>query len=248
MIYTPPLIPAKLLRRYKRFLADVELTPTAQRGSEPQALTAHCANPGSMRGLIEEGGEAWLFDSQNPKRKLPYSLELLKLSSGALVCVNTARANTLMAEALSDQRLEPFKGLEAQAEVKWAGEHASRFDFALREPGADEWSGYLEVKSATLSLEGGVGAFPDAVTTRGLKHLEALLEVKRSGLRAVLCFVVMRDDVQRFRVASEIDPAYAEGLQRAIAGGVEVYVYACSLCPQAGLELTGEQLDVLGGQ
>ncbi len=250
MQYTPPLIEVRLLRRYKRFLADVysaiplegateithELTPKGH-----IAFTAHCANPGGMHGLVTPHHRAWVFDSQNPKRKLRYSLELVETAEGSVVCVNTARANTLVGEALAEGFFAELADLHYKPEVRWGeGEHRSRFDFAFwgsREDESMQPLGYLEVKSVTYALdplnEPGLVAFPDAVTARGLKHLEALIEVVRGGQRAILCFCVNRSDAERVTVAEHIDPAYAEALKRAVDAGVEVMAVKASVSPTA---------------
>ncbi|MBM4293131.1 MAG: DNA/RNA nuclease SfsA [Deltaproteobacteria bacterium] len=244
MSISPPpraLIAATLQRRHKRFLADVTLE-----GGE--ALTAHCANPGSMRGLLEEGARVWLSDSYDPQdpkthaRKLRYSLEHIELRGagggpGALVCVNTLRANAVARLGVAAGRVPALRGLALRPEAPWRGSEAARFDFALHAPAAAPAEGaplgYLEVKSASLSLSPGEAAFPDSVTARGQRHLRALMEVRRAGLRAVLLFVVTRDDAHAFRPAHELDPAYAALLSAARAAGVEVYAHACHIDPHA---------------
>lgn len=246
MRYDPPLIEARLIKRYKRFLADVSVTalpegatPLSDQGEGALAFTAHCANPGSMKGLAVEGARVWLRDSQNPKRKLRYSLELIETVTGACVCVNTASANPLVAEALDAGQITEVLGYQHRAEVKWSGSHRgepveARFDFALTSGASPNHKksppvGYLEVKSVTYAPdpEGAPGlvAFPDAVTARGLKHLRALSAVAQSGQRAILLFCVNRDDATRVTIAEEIDPAYAKGLREARSAGVEVLAY-----------------------
>ncbi|MAD60113.1 MAG: DNA/RNA nuclease SfsA [Myxococcales bacterium] len=238
MIYTKPLIEVRILRRYKRFLADV-YAPGLLVGADAIAHEAcppghvafmvHCANPGGMHGLVVAHNRAWLFDSENPKRKLRYSLELLETPSGALVCVNTNRANALVGEALEQGEIRDLVGFHFKPEVVWGiGEHKSRFDFAFYfEPERQaSLCGYLEVKSVTYAPDPvhqtGLVAFPDAVTSRGLKHLEALIQVIAEGKRAILCFCANRSDAERVTIAEAIDPNYASGLRRAIQAGVEV--------------------------
>ena len=242
MQYVPPLIEVRLLRRYKRFLVDIycshdlagseEINSSELMFSIPEghkAYTVHCANPGRMQGLINEGQRAWIYDSQNPKRKLRYSLELIETEAGELVCINTARANGLVGEVLGTALFPLVKSMKYKAEVPWkSGKFGSRFDFAF-------WSetqtfnerplGYLEVKSVTYALDQNKGwlAFPDAVTSRGLKHLEALIEVVNQGYRAILCFCTNHNAGQTVTIAEHIDPQYAQGLRRAIRAGVEVY-------------------------
>ena len=246
MRYDPPLLEVTLLKRYKRFLADVSAEALPEgvpqlADEEPGCFTVHCANPGSMSGLAVPGARAWVQDSGNPKRKLRYSLELIETSEGAHVCVNTARANHLVAEALQEGLISEVAHYTHRAEVKWSGaDHETgaaieaRFDFALDASSCDEMistppKGYLEVKSVTYApdpvLLPGRVAFPDAVTKRGLKHLRALSAVALSGQRAVLLFCVNRDDAREVTIAEEIDPAYAQGLRDALKAGVEVFAY-----------------------
>lgn len=245
MRYIPELIEVRLERRYKRFLADVH-TPLLPEGAqqlegEPAGtFTVHCANPGSMKGLVEPNARAWIFDSGNPKRKLRYSLELVETREGAIVCVNTVRANALIWETLELKRIPQLAHLVFRPEVSWGeGAHRSRFDFAFWASGADPTAppplGYLEVKSVTYApdprAQSGRVAFPDAVTARGLKHLDALSEVVQQGYRAVLCFCVNRNDARSVTIAEEIDPAYAAGLRRAKAVGVEVIAIRAEATP-----------------
>ncbi len=209
----PPLVSGALLRRYKRFLADIAL-------DSGETITAHCANPGSMRGLAEPGSRVYLSQSDNPKRKLSYSWELVATPSG-LVCVNTARANPLVAEALTAGSIKELAGFnELRREVPYGD---SRIDFEL-------WFGsrrcLLEVKNVTLDFGDGTSAFPDSVTTRGARHLAELEHAKAAGARAVLLFCCSRSDTRRVVPASAIDPTYAAALRRAAAAGVEVLAYA----------------------
>ena len=212
MRFEHPTQRAVLLRRYKRFLADVRL----EDGSE---LTVHCANPGSMKGLDAPGSPALISDSGNPKRKLPHSLELVK-AGRSWVVVNTARANQVAAEALAAGAIPALAGRgEARAEVKMG--ESSRVDFLLEGARGRTW---VEVKSVTLA-EGRTALFPDAVTARGLKHLQELSERVREGDRAAMLFLVGRGDCREFRPAADIDPAYAAGLAAARDAGVEVIVH-----------------------
>lgn len=212
-----PLLHGRLLRRYKRFLADIEL-------DDGRVITAHCANPGSMSTCAVEGGRVWVSESDNPKRKLRYSWELARVGK-QMIIINTARGNQLVADALERRRIpELAEAGEVRREVK-VGER-SRIDFMLSD-GDDET--YVEVKSVTLDVGDGVAAFPDSVTTRGTRHLEELIELKQSGHRAVLLFCVCRSAVARVRPADEVDPVYGQTLRRAADAGVEVLAYACSV-------------------
>lgn len=205
-----------MVQRYKRFLSDVTLADGTQ-------VTAHCANSGSMRGLVHVGEPVYLSHSDNPKRKLAWTLELV-CDGGALVGVNTGLANALVAEALQQDRIPPLQGFaHFRREVPYQD---SRLDFCLTAPAGALT--YVEVKSVTLRLTD-EAAFPDAVTKRGAKHLAALRHAVKAGHRGVILFIVQRSDLDHFRPAHEIDPGYAQTLQWAISEGVEILVYACAL-------------------
>ncbi|MEO3429219.1 DNA/RNA nuclease SfsA [Pelagibius sp. CAU 1746] len=231
MQFPDPLIPGRLLRRYKRFLADIALGD----GSE---VVAHCANPGSMMGLAEPGSPVWLSPSRNPARKLKYSWELVEVpgeKEGALVGINTGRANALVAEGLEAGKVPELAGYaQRRAEVRYGTK--SRVDFLLEDPGRPAC--YVEVKSVTLKRRPGLAEFPDAVTARGTKHLGELAEMVRQGQRAVLFFLVQRGDCDRVAPARDIDPTYGEALDRALSAGVEILSYQCNLSP-AGIALDG---------
>lgn len=213
MKFQSPLIKARLIQRYKRFMADVTLPD----GSE---ATVHVANPGSMLGgLAEPGLEVWLSDSRNPKRKLPLSWEVAALPDGARVGVNTALPNKVVEEAIEVGLVPDLMGYETlRREVKY-GEN-SRIDILLEDEG--KAPAYVEVKSVTLSRSPGLAEFPDAKTTRGAKHLTELRGEKAKGNRAVMLFLVNRTDCDRVTVAADIDPAYAKALEEARAVGVEI--------------------------
>jgi len=223
-----PLTPARLVKRYKRFLADVVL-------DDGRELTVHCPNTGSMRNCGQPGDRVWLRLEQKPGRKLPGSWELVEVATGELACVHSARANKVVAAALQAGLLQPLGGYAQQrAEVSLrAG--GSRFDFLLSEPGEC----VVEVKCVTLALGGGEGAFPDAVSLRGQKHLLELSEIAASGRRACLLFCVMHSGIDRVRPADEIDPEYGRLLRAAVAAGVEVLAWSVWPTPE-GLQVRGE--------
>ncbi len=233
MQFPVPLLRGRLQRRYKRFLADVVLEDGPHSGSE---VVAHCANPGSMLGLAEPGAPVWLSPADNPARKLKYSWELVEVTGpqgGALVGINTGRANALVAEALAAGRVAELAGYPGlRREVRY-GER-SRVDFLLEAAPKDDPRPpcYLEVKSVTLRRGGDTAEFPDAVTARGTRHLAELAAVAREGARAVLFFLVQRGDCARVAAAADIDPAYAAALKAALDQGVEVLCYRCALSPQ----------------
>ncbi|MGF1631642.1 MAG: DNA/RNA nuclease SfsA [Kiloniellaceae bacterium] len=222
MRFPEPLIPGRLQRRYKRFLSDVVLDDGA-------AVVAHCANPGSMLGLAQPGSLVWLSPADNPARKLRYSWELVE-AEGALVGINTGRANALVGEALDADRVPELAGYDSRRrEVRYGTK--SRVDFLLERAGTPPC--YLEVKSVTLRRGGTLAEFPDAVTARGTRHLAELGIVARQGGRAVLLFLVQRGDCDRVAAAADIDPAYAAALLAAQAAGVEILCYKCNLSPVA---------------
>ncbi|MFW6094791.1 MAG: DNA/RNA nuclease SfsA [Pseudomonadota bacterium] len=213
----PPLARGRLLRRYKRFLADVE-TPEGP-------LTVHCPNTGAMSGCSEPGLEVWYSRSGNPKRKYPHTLEVVCTPLGR-VGVNTARANRLVDEALEHESIAELAGYaRVRAEARIPG-NGGRFDFLL-ERGSDRC--WVEVKSLTLCGTDGRGAFPDAVSDRALRHVEALEAQIRHGDRAVLVFCVQHTGVRYATPADEIHPAYGAALRAAAASGVEVLAYGCRI-------------------
>jgi len=220
MKFDPPLAKGILQKRYKRFLADVK-TETGE------IITVHCANPGSMLGLIEPGNRVCYSDSQNPKRKLPMSLEMIKVD-GMWVGINTHLANRLAEASIKDGQIPTLDGYTSLCrEVKY-GEN-SRIDLLLENEGRRPC--YVEVKSVTLSRQPGLAEFPDSVTTRGTKHLNELMAQVKDGARAVQLFVIQRGDCQRFSPAGDIDPTYAEALIKARNAGVEILALACQISP-----------------
>jgi sugar fermentation stimulation protein A len=223
MQFDPPLMAGVLVRRYKRFLADVEI--------DGRIETAHCANPGSMLGLAPPGAPILLSASDNPKRKLRLTWELVKVA-GALVGINTAYANRLVEEAIRAGRIEALAGYaDFRREVPYG--EGSRIDFLLS--GAGRPPCYVEVKSVTLKRHE-AAEFPDSVTARGARHLRELSAMRSAGARAVMLFVAQRDDCGRLEVAADIDPAYAAALTRAREAGVEVLAYACRVST-TGIEI-----------
>ncbi len=225
-----PLHTGTLLRRYKRFLADVRL-------DSGEEITAHCPNTGAMTGCAEAGMKVWCSLSDNAKRKYPYSWQLAQTREGERICIHSALANKVMAEALDLGAIAAFADAEAwQAEVPYAD--GSRVDFASI-GGDGQPHHYMEVKSVTLHAGDGLGLFPDAVSTRARKHLQALSDMCRQGHRASLSFVVMHEGIKRVAAAADIDPAYARELAAAMDAGVECRAFAVSVAPE-GLQLLTE--------
>ena len=224
--FETPLVAATLVRRYKRFLADVVL-------ADGREITVHCPNPGRMTACSAPGRPVLLSDSNNPRRKLRYSLEMIRMGR-TWVGLNTIRANRTMRHFLEQRQIVELQGYTTlRTEVPFGTAKRSRVDFLLRAPGVRR-DCYVEVKNTTYRLPGreGVAAFPDAVTLRGRKHLADLAEVARGGHRAVLLFHVGRNDVHRVRPADEVDPAYGVALRAAAAAGVEIVAYRVQFSPQ----------------
>lgn len=212
MRFPSVLAEGRLIRRYKRFLADVRL-------SDGRVVTAHCANPGSMQSCMIDGGRVWLSLSDRATRALPYTWEIAQVGR-ARIFVNPLRSNDLVAEAILAGRvpeLAEYPVLEREVKVR-----QSRIDLVLVREGE---RCYVEVKSATLGLGAGRAAFPDSVTARGTRHLEELIRLHRRGHRAVLFFCVNRTDARSVEPADHIDPLYARTLRRAASVGVELVAY-----------------------
>jgi len=217
MRWSDPLIPARLVRRYKRFLADVVL----ENGEE---TTVHCPNPGSMMGLDQPGSLVWLSRSPNPKRKLPLTFEIVEVGGG-LVGINTMHPNRLVEEAIKGDVITELKGYDSlKREVPY--DENSRIDFLLEGEGREPC--YVEVKNVHFKRDR-EAEFPDCVTARGAKHLAALERQVASGARAVTAYVVQRTDCRAFSLADDIDPAYAAAFAKARTGGVEMLCYRCDI-------------------
>lgn len=227
MRFASELVPATLIRRYKRFLADVEL-------ADGTMLTAHVANPGAMTGLQAEGARVWLSKSPNLTRKLPYSWELIEVDFGStqeLVGVNTMHPNPVVAEALAANVIPELTGYASiRREVKYGrtiNGKSSRVDFLLEDPSRPPC--YVEVKNVHLMRRTGIAEFPDSVTARGAKHLDELAEMVASGARAVMLFVIQIGSARSFALAGDIDPAYARAFDKACVAGVEALAWTCRL-------------------
>ncbi len=220
MIFDPPLVPARLLQRYKRFLFDAILDDGTQ-------ITGFCPNTGSMRGLTAPGSRIWISLHDSPTRKYGHMLELVE-ADGTLVGVNAAFANRLAEEALRNGLVPALSGYGSLHREQRYG-NRSRIDFLLREPGRRDC--YVEVKNVHFMRESGLAEFPDTVTIRGTKHLGELCEVVAAGHRAVMLYVVQRQDCERFGLCTDLDPRYAAAFRRAAERGVEAYVLRCRVTP-----------------
>tara|TARA_R110002111_G_scaffold185693_1_gene251713 strand:- start:414 stop:1118 length:705 start_codon:yes stop_codon:yes gene_type:complete len=219
MQFSSSLIQGTLIKRYKRFLADVQL-------ADGTIVIAHCPNTGAMTGCAEPGWKVWLSPSNNPKRKLLYTWEVVLTDQHHWIGINTHNANKLVKEAIQEHKIAELIGYQnLQAEVKF-GEENSRIDFLLTD--TEKADCYIEVKSVTL-LEDNMGYFPDAKTLRGLKHLRELSLIASQGKRAVLLFCVQHSGIQSVQVASHIDPDYAKELKQAMLNGVQILCYGCKI-------------------
>ncbi len=225
MTFAKPLIPGVLIRRYQRFLADVDL------GGE--TVTAHCPNPGTMMGLNAPGARVWLSKSDNAARRLSHTLEIVEAAVGSqhhLVGINTGHPNRLVEGAIRNGTIAELQGYsELRREVRYG--QNSRIDLLLS--GADGPPCYVEVKNVHLVREAGRAEFPDCVTARGAKHLREMAAMVSAGHRAVLVFCVQRADAGGFSLAGDIDPAYVAAFAEALAAGVECLVYRCHISLEA---------------
>ncbi|WP_282152283.1 DNA/RNA nuclease SfsA [Ruegeria atlantica] len=221
MKFATPLIPARLIRRYKRFLADCQL-------EDGREVTAHCANPGSMMGLAEPGEKIWLEPNEDPRKKLKYGWRLVDHENGHFTGVDTSVPNKALRAALQAGEIPELAAYETvRPEVKY-GEN-SRIDFLLTQPGLPD--AYVEVKSVTLSREPSLAEFPDSITARGTKHLGELAAMVTQGHRAIMLYLVQRTDCDRFSLAADIDPNYAAAFEVAQVQGVERLIYGTQISP-----------------
>jgi sugar fermentation stimulation protein A len=216
MKFTKSLIKGKLIKRYKRFFADVKINN--------QIVTAHCPNTGSMMGLLEEGNEVYLLKNENPKRKLKYGLEIIKAKKN-LVGVNTHMANKIVHHGLSNNLIKELKKNETiQAEVFFNKE--TRFDFLARKNGQKS---FIEVKNVTLFRDKLTAEFPDAITSRGSKHLLTLIDAIKKGYKAYLIFLVQIQNMEKFKIARDIDSEYYKNYLKAQKAGVNFLAYRCKI-------------------
>ena len=240
MRFPAPLLPATLVKRYKRFLADVML-PSGE------TVTVHCANPGAMTGLNAPGARVWLSKSANPSRKLAHSWELIEVDLGGgaeLVGINTSHPNALAAEAIAAGAIAELAGYAtARREVKYGKN--SRVDFLLEGPTRAPC--YLEIKNVHLMRRAGLAEFPDAVTKRGAKHLGELSDMVAAGARAVMLFLIQIGSARRFALARDIDPAYGRAFDAARAAGVEAIAYRCGIT-RDGIEVVEPVSSVEGSE
>ncbi len=224
MKFPTPLVRGRLIKRYKRFLADVSL-------DTGEVVTATCPNTGSMMGLAVPGAVVWLSESASPTRKYPHTWELVEADLGrgpVLVGINTNHPNRLVADAIASGAIAEVAGYASlRREVKYG--LSSRIDILLEDPA--KGLAYVEIKNVHLSREAGRAEFPDSVTERGAKHLAELSSMVAAGHRAVMLYLIQRADAEEFALAGDIDPRYAAAFAAARAAGVEAIAYACELSP-----------------
>src|SRR3954469_17511190 len=221
MKYSRPLIEGRLLRRYKRFLADIQLPDGV--------ITASCPNTGSMMGCCEPGSRVWLSESDSSTRKYRHTWELVEVDGEVVVGINTGLPNALAAEAIADGTIGELCGYTAWRREVPFGEERSRVDLVLESEGREPC--YVEVKNVTAAVTKGVALFPDCVSDRGARHLRELIRLKAAGLRPVQLYCVQRGDVDEVRPADGIDVEYGRMLREAIAAGVEVLAYRAVIPP-----------------
>ncbi len=220
MRFPTPLVPARLLRRYKRFLADAVIEKSGE------TVTAHCPNPGAMLGLADPGMRIWLESNDDPKKKLKYGWRLAELGGGHLAGIDTSVPNRVVGEALRGGAISEFADyMQVRAEVPYG--EKSRVDFLLSAHGRPDL--YLEVKNVHLNRTGDLAEFPDCVTLRGARHLDELASMVAQGHRAVMLYLVQRTDCARFALAADLDPGYAAAYARARAAGVEALCFGTGI-------------------
>ncbi len=214
MNFKEKLISGELIKRYKRFFVDVRIGGNI--------VTAHCPNTGSMLGLLKKGNKVWLSKVDNPKRKLKYTLQIIE-DQQSKIGINTHLTNQIVLDALENNSIKEFKNLKSiKREVKF-GEN-TRFDFLITEK---KGSSFIEVKNVTLSREKRLAEFPDAITSRGLKHINELLKAKKKGYKIYLLFVIQREDCESFQLAEDIDPEYSKFLAKSVKKNLKILCYDC---------------------
>ena len=222
MNFENELISGLFIKRYKRFFVDVII--------DKKIVTAHCPNTGSMQGLLIKNNKVWLTKSNDPKRKLKYTLQIIE-NNGSKVGVNTHLTNKIVLDALKNNKIKNFKAIEIKTEVKCGNN--TRFDFLITESISKK---FIEVKNVTLSRTNKLAEFPDSVTLRGSKHINELLKAKARGYDVYLIFVIQRDDCNQFSIARDIDPKYADLLSEAVKKKLNILCYDCKFSPN-GIKL-----------
>ena len=216
MKFKEKLLQGSLIKRYKRFFVDIKYKNTI--------IISHCPNPGSMMGLLNKGNKVWFSKSQNPKRKLKYTLEVVEIDK-KLVGINTLLSNKIVLEALNQKRIKNLaKFNKIKTEVKFS--EKTRFDFLISN---DKKKCFLEVKNVTLSRKKKVAEFPDSITSRGTKHLKELIAAKKQGYECYILYLIQREDCNSLKIASDIDQVYKDVFNKALKNGVKALCYDCKL-------------------
>jgi len=226
MNFENKLISGLLIKRYKRFFVDIKINN--------QIITAHCPNTGSMYGLLEKGNKVWISKSNNPNRKLKYTLEIIE-ANNCKVGVNTHLSNKIVQHALQNSLIKEFKDIiEIKPETKFGKN--TRFDFLVSNKNE---KAFIEVKNVTLSREKNIAEFPDAITSRGLKHVNELLKASKKNYKIFLFYLIQRDDCNSFTIAKDIDPAYASALNKAVKNKLNILCYDCKFSSK-GIKLNNK--------
>jgi len=214
MNFENKLISGVFIKRYKRFFVDVQI--------KNKVITAHCPNTGSMQGLLKEGNKVWLNKSNNPNRKLKYTLQIIE-DSGSKVGVNTHLTNKIFLSALENNIIKEFsKDINIRSEVKFGDN--TRFDFLIKKK---NYKAFIEVKNVTLVRKTKIAEFPDAITSRGAKHIKELIKASKKGYKIYIFFIIQREDCNQFAIASDIDPEYSKLLSKAVKKKLNVLCYDC---------------------
>ncbi len=223
MNFDNKLIPGLLIKRYKRFFVDVRVNN--------QILTVHCPNTGSMHGLLDQGNKVWISKSNNPKRKLKYTLEIIEVKK-TKVGINTHSTNKIVHDALQNNLIKQFNNnMDIKPETKFGAN--TRFDFLVS---SKKYQSFIEVKNVTLSRKRNLAEFPDAETSRGLKHIGELIKASKKKFKVYILFVIQRNDCNSFSIAKDIDPNYANALSKAVKNNLKILCYDCKFSPK-GIKL-----------
>ena len=228
MIFENELIPGVLIKRYKRFFADIKL--------KNKMVTAHCPNPGSMFRLLQKGNPVWITKSKNEKRKLKYTLQIIEIDK-IKFCINTHITNKIVQDSLKKKLINDLSKYDVVIPEKKFGFN-TRFDFLLKSTKNDK-KAFLEVKSVSLSRHKGLAEFPDAVTSRGKKHLESLISANKQGYESYLMFLIQIEKCNSFTIASDIDPEYSKVFKYAIKKNIKVLCYDCKFSDK-GIEINNK--------
>ena len=219
MNFEDKLISGQFVKRYKRFFVDVKI--------DGKIITAHCPNTGSMYGLLKKDNKVWLTKSNNPNRKLKYTLQIIQ-DKKTKVGVNTHLTNKIVLEALQNNLIKEFdKTIEIKPETKFGIN--TRFDFLVTE---NNLKSFIEVKNVTLSRKKGVAEFPDAITSRGLKHIRELIKANKKGYKIYILYLIQRNDCKSFKIADDIDPEYSDSLSKAVKKNLNVLCFDCKFSPK----------------